>query len=86
MAEGVTQPDVSIFVDSTEIAASFEVFAAVIVECHGGSVEPDELKRKLDALICFLHGIAHNLITINGYPWTQADEMVAIAVDGITCP
>lgn len=84
MADGVTQSDVSIFVDKPEIITHFEIFAAVIIECHDGSVEPDILKRKLDALICFLHGIAHNLITINGYPWTQADEIVAIAVDGVT--
>ncbi len=83
MADGVTQSDVSIFVDRPEIVAHFEIFAVVIIECHDGSVEPDILKRKLDALICFLHGIAHNLITINGYPWTHANEIVDIAVDGV---
>lgn len=83
MAEGVTQTDVSVFIDRPEIVAQFEIFMLAIIRCHGGAIEPDQLKRKLDALICFLHGIAHNLITINGYQWTPANELIAIAVDGV---
>ncbi|MEL7453061.1 MAG: hypothetical protein AAGJ50_06795 [Pseudomonadota bacterium] len=27
-------------------------------------------------LICLLHGIAHNLITISGYAWSPAEALV----------
>jgi hypothetical protein len=42
-------------------------------------LSPDTLKLKLDGLICILHGIAHNLITISGYDWSAASDLVEIA-------
>lgn len=83
MAEGVTQPDVSLFVDTPEIAQQFRVFAEAIVDAHTGKLDTPTLKVKLDALLCLLHGIAHNKITISGYPWAEIDALIAIGVRGI---
>jgi AcrR family transcriptional regulator len=78
MADGVTQPEVSIFIDTPEIVARYQVFANAIM---AGQIDlsPDTLKLKLDGLICILHGIAHNLITISGYDWSAASDLVEIA-------
>ena len=78
MADGVTQPDVSIFIDNPAIVARYQVFANAIMETQTG-LSQETLKLKLDALICFLHGIAHNLITISGYEWSAASDLVKLA-------
>ena len=83
MAEGVTQPDVSLFVDNADIAQRFQVFASAILEAHDGKIDAARVKQKLDALLCFLHGIAHNRITISGYPWTDIENLIAAAVQGV---
>lgn len=83
MAEGVTQPEVSVFMDDSKVIARYQVFAAAILEAAGG-VSQDVLKLKSDALICFLHGIAHNLITMTGYSWPNVDNLIDIALSGIS--
>jgi len=42
MADGVTQPEVSIFVDNTEIVTRYQVFANAIMEAHK-EISPDML-------------------------------------------
>lgn len=76
IADGVTQPDVGLFLDNPEIVARYQVFAVAISETIG-ELSADALKLKLDSLICLLHGIAHNLITISGYQWSAAHDLVA---------
>ena len=82
MAEGVTQPEVATFLEHPEIVARYQVFAAAIVEVTG-AITDEQLKRKLDGLICFLHGIAHSLITISGYEWSSPTSLVDCALRGV---
>lgn len=84
IADGVTQPDVDIFVDSPELVKHISIFARAISASCSEELAPDALKVKLDAFLCFLNGIAHNLITISGYPWADPDKMVAMAVSAVT--
>jgi len=83
MAEGVTQPDVSLFIESPDVAARFEVFAIAIIQAVPSEISQDLLKKKLDAMICFLHGIAHNLITISGYDWPSTGYLIEVAIRGV---
>ncbi len=83
MAEGVTQPDVSLFIESPDISARYEVFAVAIMQAISSEISQDLLKKKLDAMICFLHGIAHNLITISGYDWPSTDYLIEAAIGGV---
>lgn len=83
ISDGVTQSDVSIFIDSPELLQRFTIFAQALSESHSDDLGPDELKAKLDAFICFLNGIAHNLITISGYRWSDTDTLVAMAVRAV---
>lgn len=84
ISDGVTQSDVSVFIDSPELVQRFTIFAQAILDSHSDDIGADELKAKLDAFICFLNGITHNLITISGYRWSNPDTMVAMAVSAVT--
>lgn len=84
IADGVTQPDVDIFVDNPELVQHISIFAQAISDSCSEELAPDVLKVKLDAFLCFLNGIAHNLITVSGYPWAAPDRMVAMAVRAVT--
>lgn len=83
MVEGVTQPDVSLFLDNPELIERFQIFATAIAAASDTALTSDAIKQKLDALICFLHGIAHNLITISGYQWSASEELISVAVRGV---
>ena len=83
MAEGVTQPEVSLFLDRQDIAQQFLVFADALEAAVPPPVDQAKLKVKLDLLICVLHGIAHNHITISGYPWSSARDMLDVALEGV---
>lgn len=84
IADGVTQPDVDIFIDSPELVKHLAILAQAISDSFSDELAPAALKSKLDALLCFLNGIAHNLITISGYSWSEPDKMVAMAVRAVT--
>jgi len=84
MADGISQSEVNIFVDNPEIGARFQIFSQTLFSLHENQLTPEQLKQKLDALICFLHGIAHNNVTISGYAWSTPKELVRIAVGAVS--
>jgi AcrR family transcriptional regulator len=84
MADGISQSEVNIFVDNPEIGMRFQIFLHTLSAVHEHKLTPEQLKQKQDALICFLHGIAHNNVTISGYAWSKPKELVAIAVGAIS--
>jgi len=83
LAEGVSQPDVSIFIDNPDLVQRFSIFAEAIADACAVKPDADTLKVKLDGLLCFLNGIAHNMITISGYAWSKPDRMVDMAVEAV---
>lgn len=83
MAEGVTQPDVSVFLGNPEIVARFGVFAEALTRAVPRELTAAQRKAKIDLLLCLLHGIAHNHITISGYAWTRPADLVRDGVRGL---
>jgi len=83
MTEGVSQPDVSFFLGSDQTLQQFAVFGEAISKATKESINPIDLKVKVDMLACILHGVAHNLITMSGYPWTNASKLVEIGIFGL---
>ncbi len=79
MAEGVTQPDVSLFLDRPDIIAKYSLFQKTISRLCP-SAEAGEVKLKLDFLLSVLHGIAHNHVTISGYDWSAPEDQVELLV------
>ncbi|WP_108788639.1 TetR family transcriptional regulator [Erythrobacter sp. Alg231-14] len=82
MAEGVTQPEVSLFVGNSEIIAGFDRIAHTIAEA-ASLRDANVVKLKSDLLMGAMHGIAHNAITISGYPWSDADAMIDHLLDAM---
>ena len=83
MAEGVTQPDVSIFLDDPAIIARFSIFADALTRASRRELPAADHKTKLDVLLCLLHGIAHNRVTLSGYAWTSPADLVREGVRGL---
>jgi len=74
ISDGVTQSDVSVFLDSPALVQRFTIFGEAFLTSCSEDVQIDEMKLKLDAYICFLNGIAHNAITISGYQWSDPED------------
>jgi hypothetical protein len=84
ISDGVTQSDVSAFIDSPELVQRFTLFSHALLESCAEEPNPEDVKVKLDAFMCFLNGIAHNLITISGHGWSDPKEMVTMVVRAVT--
>lgn len=80
MSEGVTQPEVSVFVSDSPIVARYAVLLDALADAASLDRDSAELKARGDALICALNGIAMSMITISGYEWTTASKMTAALV------
>jgi AcrR family transcriptional regulator len=83
MSSGLTQSDVSVFVQNDALLQRFAIFRDTLSKALDEKVSEAELTLKSDLLLCVLNGIAHNLITISGYPWTRPEKLVRAAVQGI---
>lgn len=83
MAEGVNQPDVSVFVENPEIIARYNVFLVAISNASQDELSQQQLKEKLDAIMCFLHGISHCRITVSGYSWPSVDYLINSIMHGV---
>ncbi len=77
MAEGVTQTDVGLFVDNPDLSEKYTVFSELLLLIGKGKLSQQQLKLKSDVLMCGLHGIAHNMITISSYPWENSHELIS---------
>jgi AcrR family transcriptional regulator len=82
MSSGVSQSDVSVFVEDDAVLKRFGIFRESLAAALPGAGEA-ELKLKADLLLCTLNGIAHNLITISAYPWAAPRDMVRAATRGV---
>ncbi|MEP4337562.1 MAG: TetR/AcrR family transcriptional regulator [Roseobacter sp.] len=76
MAEGVMQQDVSMFIDNPEIEAGFGLLAQLVVDASDDTIGSAATKIKIDLIMGALHGIAHNRITISGYPWSDTNALI----------
>ena len=83
MSGGVSQADVTGFVSGSETLARFDLLHTCLRAALGGDVSTEGLRLKTELLSCMLNGIAHNLITIGGYPWSAPEKLVRQAIDGL---
>jgi AcrR family transcriptional regulator len=80
MSEGVSQPEVSIFVNNDAISAHYHLFYVLLTAAT--SATGNEAILRSEGLICALNGVAHSLITISGYDWSESHRLVSIIVNG----
>jgi len=83
MSSGVTQSDVSVFVADDPVLPRFALFRDCLAKALGARAGAAEITLKLDLLLCALNGVAHNLITISAYPWSDPKKLVRAAVAAI---
>jgi len=83
MAEGVSQPDVSLFMDNPEIIAKYGIFIEAIQNANSLKLSDVELKLKSDFFLSTLPGIVHNHVTISGYLWSSPLDQIRLAVAAI---
>ncbi|MEM0985980.1 MAG: TetR/AcrR family transcriptional regulator [Pseudomonadota bacterium] len=76
MSEGVSQPDVSVFIGTTETLEHFRLFLVDLETALGSDMSSGDLKQAFDLLLCLLHGVAHTRITMSGYPWSSPDQII----------
>lgn len=80
MAEGVSQSDVTIFVDNPNIAKHFARFFELISNVVKPKTSGPVIKQKTDFLVSALHGIAHTQITMSGHDWTDHSTLIELAI------
>ncbi|MEZ5218394.1 MAG: hypothetical protein R2715_17850 [Ilumatobacteraceae bacterium] len=83
---GVTQDDVTGFLDDHALIGGFDLFRQCLAEAVGDGVTPDEIRVRSEVLVCGLNGIAQGLVTMSGYQWAAPDALVAGAVAGALAP
>lgn len=83
MSGGISRSDVSGFISGGETLARFDLLRTTLRDALGGEVDKADLELKAELLSCVLNGIAHNLITVGGYPWSDPRRLVRQAIDGL---
>ncbi len=77
MSDGVSQSDVSVFMEASPILARYAVFGDLLAAASEAA--PSEARPlRLNALICALNGIAHNSVTISDYDWGAPDALLDV--------
>lgn len=82
MSSGVSQPDVSVFVEDDVIVVRFQLIFKALADALDTPASPEDIHLRAQLLLCALNGIAHNLITISAYPWDDPEKLVRAAVSG----
>lgn len=83
MASDVSQKDVGDFLGLSNVIQRYAVFADLL-----GNTSPPRTSEtvKLNALICALNGISHNIVTINNYSWGDPKDLLDLLLASITAP
>lgn len=83
MTRGISQSDVRGFIDDPATLQRFDLFrdcVAAALTAKGGA---GSVRLKSELLICILHGIAHNKITISSYHWAETEDLLHDAIGGL---
>jgi AcrR family transcriptional regulator len=72
------------YVDASAIVERYWMFMTLIAEAQAeGDAPAGNTERLGEALLCLLHGIALNLITIPEYPWQDRETLLRAALAGV---
>lgn len=85
MTEGVSQAEVSSFLESSTAVGHYQLFFGLM---RDALEQPDDadLKPRSEALLCSLLGIAHSHVTISGYPWCAPEVLTGQIVSALMSP
>ncbi len=83
MSGGISKNEVEEYVTGGSIVSHFDTMRECLRHAIGEQQDEETLRLKSELLICILNGIAHNLITISGYEWSDPKKLLLLAVDGL---
>jgi hypothetical protein len=69
------------FVNHANIAEEMLVVVGPLLQDLWDSVDYSSMIIFLESLMCFIHGIALNVITISEYPWNDYEKYIYIFLD-----
>lgn len=69
------------FVNHANIAEEMLVVVGPLLQDLWDSVDYSSMMIFLESLMCFIHGIALNVITISEYPWNDYEKYIDIFLD-----
>lgn len=71
------------FINHANIAGQILLIVGPVIQELIGSVEDGSMLVFLESLMCFVHGIALNVITISEYPWQDYEKYVDMFLDSM---
>ena len=71
------------FINHANILGEFLKIAGPIINELFGSKDMDSMMVILESAICYVHGIALNVITISEYPWNNYEKYVDVFLDAL---
>jgi AcrR family transcriptional regulator len=77
MSDGVSQSDVSVFMEASPVLARYAIFGDLLASASGAA-STEVIPLQLNALVCALNGIAHNTVTISDYDWGAPDTLLDV--------
>ncbi|MDX1695820.1 MAG: TetR/AcrR family transcriptional regulator [Ketobacteraceae bacterium] len=69
------------FINHANITEQLLVLAGPIIQDLQESVDDGSMMTFLESMMCFVHGIALNVITISEYPWSDYEKYIDIYLD-----
>jgi AcrR family transcriptional regulator len=82
MSDGVSQSDVSVFMEASPVIARYAVFGDLLASASRKE-DSEATPLQLNALICALNGIAHNSVTISDYDWGAPEALLDILLPAL---
>lgn len=71
------------FINHANITGQMLTLAGPLIQELSDSVDPESMMTFLESLMCYVHGIALNVITISEYPWGDYEKYVDIFLDSV---
>ena len=71
------------FINHAKVAEKLLVVVAPLIQDLTKSIDQSQMMVFLESMMCFVHGIALNVITISEYPWQDYEKYVDIYLDSV---
>ena len=69
------------FINQADIAEQMLHVVGPLMQDLFKSIDPSSVLIYLESLVCFVHGIALNVITISEYPWNDYEKYIDMFLD-----
>jgi len=71
------------FINQANVAEDMLLVVGPLIQDLLESVDQSSMMVFFESLMCFVHGIALNVITISEYPWNHYEKYIDIYLDSI---